>query len=70
MNVFICGNWATRTKPCKYCKQFLIWGISTGYCSKKGTNVNYNNHCKYYKRDSEIWTVSGKCKVDENELYV
>lgn len=30
---------------------------------------NCNYHCKYFKRDSEIWTKDGECKIDENELY-
>jgi len=27
-------------------------------------------HCKYYKRNAEIWTKNGKCKVNEFELYL
>ena len=70
MTIFVCGNSTTRNKPCKHCKHFMLWGISTGYCFKKKDNLSCNNHCKYYKRDSSFWNISGKCKIDENVLYM
>ena len=69
--MFICGNFTRgQKKPCKHCKNFFLWGISTGYCTKRNEDMQCHDHCKYFKRDSEIWKISGKCKVDENLLYV
>lgn len=70
MNVIVCGAFTGKQKkPCKYCKNFLLWGISTGHCSKKNCDTQTWGHCKFYKRDSQVWTKDGVCKVDENELY-
>ena len=68
--LFICGNHTFgKKKPCKTCKKFLLWGISTGYCFKNKKNVSCRSHCKFYKRDSKLWTKNGKCKIDEYLLY-
>ena len=70
MNIILCGNFTKgQKKPCKWCKHFLLWGIGTGYCGKTGMDMMSWDHCKYYKRASDTWFKSGKCKVDENELY-
>ncbi len=70
MDVFICGNFTNeKKKPCKYCINYFLWGISVGTCMKFNEYRNCNYHCKYFKRDSEIWSKDGECKIDENELY-
>lgn len=69
--MFICGDYTRgQKKPRKHCKQFMLWGIGTGYCFKHGVDMMTYEHCKYFKRDSKYWTKNGKCKVNENELYV
>ena len=71
MNINICGSFTYgQKKPCKYCERFFMWGTSTGYCSKHQQDKHCSEHCKYYKRDSETWTKNGKCKFDENLLYL
>lgn len=68
--IVICGSFTYgRKKPCKNCKYFFLWGTSTGYCSKHNNDEMCQGHCKYFKRDAEIWGKNGKCKVNENELY-
>lgn len=68
---FICGSHTyNQKKPCKNCKRFLLWGMSTGYCFKHKTDMQCSNHCKYYKRESNIWNKNGICKLNENELYM
>lgn len=68
MNVIICGAFTNKTKkPCKYCSRFLLWGISTGYCFKHRKDMMTWDHCKYYKRDAEMYTIRGKCKHPELE---
>lgn len=67
--IFICGSFANKRKCCKKCRNFLLWGISQGYCGKHKTDMNYGGYCKYYKRDSYAWTKDGICKIDESELY-
>lgn len=68
--MFICGNYTKNNKSCKFCKQFMLWGISTGYCCKHKKDIQTLDHCKYFKRDSTIWNKNGKCKIDENLLYM
>lgn len=71
MKSFICGSFTDKQKkPCKHCKHFMLWGLSFGRCFKRNEDMSRSDHCKYFKRDSEIWTKDGKCKVDENSLYV
>ena len=70
VNTFICGNFTYgQRKPCKMCRHFFLWGISTGYCLRKKEDKQCHEHCKYYKREAQYWYKSGKCKVDENEMY-
>lgn len=59
-----------KKKPCKYCRSFFMWGIGEGHCIKNNQDRMCYEHCKYYKRDSEVWTKDGKCKFNEAELYV
>lgn len=67
----ICGSFTDgQKKPCKTCKHFFLWGVNTGFCGKQMINMATWEHCKYYKRNSEIWCKNGKCKFNENELYV
>ncbi len=71
MEIFICGSYTGNTKkPCKHCKHFMLWGVGYGYCGKHKIDTYCSDHCKYFKRDSRIWTKDGKCKVDEFLLYV
>jgi hypothetical protein len=71
MEMFFCGSFTGKqNKPCKHCKNFIFWGIFSGYCVRQRKNVSCSDHCKYFKRDAEIWTKNGECKVDENSLYV
>ena len=67
----ICGSFTKgQKKPCKHCKKFWLWGVSTGHCGQHNCDMMTWEHCKYYKRDSKTWTKNGKCKVNEFELYV
>lgn len=69
--MFICGSFTHgQKKPCKYCKHFFLWGTSAGYCGKKKEDMMCSDHCKYFKRDAFVWTKDGKCKFNENELYM
>lgn len=69
--MFLCGTLTYgQMKPCKYCRNFFLWGISTGHCDIHKTDKSCWEHCKYYKRDSELWFKDGRCKVNENELYI
>lgn len=71
MNIHIDGTFTNgRKKPCKYCRNFFMWGIGEGYCTCQHENKMCHEHCKYYKRDAKTWTKDGKCKFDENLLYV
>lgn len=66
--MFICGAFTKgRKKPCKCCKSFMLWGVSTGYCTKYSTDMMTWDHCKYYKRDAEMYTIDGRCKHPELE---
>jgi hypothetical protein len=56
-------------KPCKHCKYFYLWGVSTGYCTLHEQDFSTWEHCKYYKRDRKLYTKDGKCKYPENEYY-
>jgi len=68
--IFICGAFTKGTKkPCKYCKYFHLWGVSTGYCTLHEQDFSTWEHCKYYKRDRKLYTKDGKCKYPENEYY-
>jgi len=70
MQIILCGTFnREKKKPCKHCKNFMLWGTSVGRCFKHNKDTFWDEHCKYYKRDSEMWTVRGKCKIDENDLY-
>jgi hypothetical protein len=69
--MIVCGSYTGKQKkPCKHCIHFFLWGVGTGYCSKHKCDMFCNDHCKYFKRDYDYWTKDGKCKVDENLLYV
>jgi len=69
MNIIICGAFTGRQKkPCKMCRSFCGWGISTGYCSVKNNDVTYGSHCKYYKRASYMYFKDGRCKHPEEEF--
>lgn len=68
MNVFVCGAFTYgKKKPCKHCKRFMLWGVNTGYCSKHNRDMQTWEGCKYYKRDSFMYSKDGKCKHPEYE---
>jgi hypothetical protein len=69
--IHICGSFTHgQKKPCKTCKHFWLWGVSTGHCFRHKVDMMIWEHCKYHKRDARIWTKDGKCKFDEHMLYV
>lgn len=66
----LCGTFIRgQKKPCKHCRNFFLWGVSSGACIKHNVDMMTWDHCKYFKRNSKYWTKDGKCKIDENELY-
>ena len=68
MSIFICGAFTNgQYKPCKTCKRYMLWGISTGHCTKHNTDTQTSNHCKYYKRDSRVFNKNGEFKSKELE---
>lgn len=71
IGLHICGSFTSnQKKPCKNCKHFFLWGVSTGYCGKHNKDVSCKEHCKYFKREREVWAKNGKCKVDVFSLYL
>lgn len=65
---FICGSFTNgKKKPCKYCKRFLLWGVSTGYCDRRHKDCETWETCKYYKRDAYMYTKNGVCKHPDEE---
>lgn len=65
---FICGAFTnSQKKPCKHCKHFALWGVSTGCCLKTGRDMQTWEHCKYFKRESNMYTKDGICKHPEWE---
>lgn len=69
--IFVCGAFTKgQKKPCKHCRNFFSWGVSAGMCRVHNCDTMTWEHCKYYKRDSTVWTKDGKCKIDEKLLYV
>lgn len=67
----ICGAFTHgQKKPCKHCKNFFLWGVSTGCCTKHNCDMLTWEHCKYFKRDSYMYTKDGVCKHSELEGYL
>lgn len=75
---FNCGlNINNKRKRCLNCKYFWLWGVSGGSCTrlKFNNDDNYRNadeHCKYYKRDFEIFFSDGRIKNMDlyNEMFM
>ena len=44
-----------------------MWGIGTGYCGKYNTDKYQTEHCKYYKREQELFYSDGRIK--DKALY-
>ncbi len=66
--IFICGAFTKgKTKPCKRCKHFILWGVSTGYCMKKSEDMMTWNTCKFFKRNRYMYTKDGVCKHPDEE---
>lgn len=64
--MYICGAFTReKKKPCKHCKHFCLWGVNTGYCWKRQVYMQTWDTCKYFKRDSFMYTKDGKCKHPE-----
>ena len=54
MNVFVCGAFDNGTdKCCKYCKHFMLWGVSTGYCDIKDEDMQSSNSCDRFEKENE-----------------
>lgn len=67
--MFICGTFTYgQKKPCKTCKRFFLWGVSTGYCSQKKADMSTWEHCKYHKRNAYMYTKDGICKHPSEEF--
>lgn len=58
-----------RKEPCMHCRNFALGGCSGGYCMLHNgfDHTSCSNHCKYYKRNSEVFTKDGKFKNKEVE---
>jgi hypothetical protein len=66
--MFLCGAFTHGTrKPCKYCRNFMLWGVSTGACFIHRQDMSTWDHCKYFKRNSYMYTKDGICKHPEEE---
>ncbi len=66
--MFICGPFTKgKKKPCKHCKYFSLWGVSTGYCFKHQEDFQTWENCKYFKRNRSMYTKDGVCKHPEVE---
>lgn len=66
VNMFLCGAFTNgKKKPCKHCKRFMLWGVNTGLCDKTGEDMQTWDSCKYFKRDSFMYSKNGKCKHPE-----
>lgn len=66
--MFVCGAFTKgQKKLCKHCCSFMLWGVSTGYCFKHKTDKMIWEHCKYYKRNAEMYAINGRCKHPELE---
>lgn len=66
------GTPKDRKKSCMQCKHFFMFGISTGVCDRykyedERVYVSPQDHCKYYKRDSELFYSDGRIK--DKELF-
>lgn len=61
------GIYSKKSKSCLRCKRFLMWGIGTGYCGKYNTDKYQTEHCKYYKREQELFYSDGRIK--DKALY-
>ena len=64
------GGSKDRKKSCMQCKHFLMYGIGSGYCVRTNNNdeddmISPLDHCKYYKRNSELFYSDGRIKNEE-----
>ena len=67
MIAFSDGIYSEKVKTCLRCKRFFMWGIGTGHCAKYKTDKHQTNHCKYYKRDSDLFYSDGR--IEDEEMY-
>ena len=70
MIAFDCGTYANKPKRCLHCKYFWLWGLGGGSCMRLNKNDDYksaNDHCKYYKRDNEMFY--SDCRIKDQEKY-
>lgn len=54
--IHFCGPFSNGTKQCcKYCKQFHLWGTSTGYCS-----VIHDDTCSFTEACENFEEIEGE----------
>lgn len=64
MICFSDGVYVDKPKRCLHCKWFLLWGCNGGNCCRnnKEEYKSANDHCKYFKRDIDIFYSDGRIK--------
>lgn len=47
-----CGTYIAKGKrrPCLHCNDFMMWGISVGYCDKTKKDMSCSNTCKKWNK--------------------
>lgn len=71
---YIFGDFDNGTDQCcKYCENFALWGVSTGYCTEKCEDMlSWDDACESFKKENNYPPyncVCGNYEEEKRDIY-
>lgn len=51
--MIICGTYGSKKRSCNYCKNFMLWGVTYGFCITHAKDFPAQHVCKRFKKHKE-----------------